>query len=52
MKIDKVLEDFITEILNVNSREINEFNDSTSEQIWSLQEAVFFASTIVTTIGE
>jgi len=49
--LDTELEIFITRIIEANSRGISAINNLTVEQNWSFGQAIFFAGTVLTTIG-
>lgn len=48
---DSELETFITKIVSANNRGISTMNNLTVEPNWSFGQAVFFAGTVLTTIG-
>lgn len=48
---DEDLEEFIREILKANGNGISVLRNATSELNWSFGQALFFASTVITTIG-
>lgn len=48
---DTELEAFITRIIEANSRGISAISNLTVEPNWSFGQAVFFAGTVLTTIG-
>ena len=49
--LDTELESFITRIIEANSRGISAISNLTVEPNWSFGQAVFFAGTVLTTIG-
>lgn len=49
---DDELEKFITEVLKASSRGISGLRNATSEPNWTFGQALFFSTTVVTTIGK
>ncbi|MRC56990.1 hypothetical protein GH877_30545, partial [Bacillus thuringiensis] len=48
---DAELEEFIVAIINANNRGVSAARNVTSEPNWSFGQSLFFAGTILTTIG-
>lgn len=48
---DDELEKFIGEVLKASSRGISALRNATSEPNWTFGQALFFSTTVVTTIG-
>lgn len=48
---DKDLEKFIADVLKASSKGISALRNATSEPNWSFGQALFFSTTVVTTIG-
>lgn len=48
---DDELEDFIEEVLKASARGISALRNATSEPNWTFGQALFFSTTVVTTIG-
>lgn len=50
--LDDDLEDFISEVLKASARGISALRNATSEPNWTFGQALFFSTTVVTTIGK
>ena len=51
MLVDAELEEFIVAIVNANNRGVSAARNVSSEPNWSFGQSLFFAGTILTTIG-
>lgn len=49
---DDDLEEFLRAVIEANDRGISPLRNSTNEMNWSFGQALFFSSTVVTTIGK
>lgn len=49
--LDEELESFIIEIIDANNRGVSAIGNVSSEPNWSIGQSMFFAGTILTTIG-
>lgn len=49
---DEDLEAFLTEVVKANDRGISPLRNASNELNWGFGQALFFASTVVTTIGK
>lgn len=49
---DGELEKFISEVLKASNRGISAMRNATSEPNWTFGQALFFSTTVVTTIGK
>lgn len=49
--LDDDLEKFIEEVLKVNGHGLSPLRNASIESNWSFGHALFFASTVITTIG-
>lgn len=48
---DDELEDFIEQVLKASAQGISALRNATSEPNWTFGQALFFSTTVVTTIG-
>lgn len=49
--LDDDLEKFIVDVLKASSKGVSALRNATSEPNWSFGQALFFSTTVVTTIG-
>lgn len=49
---DDDLEEFLKAVITANDRGISPLRNATNEMNWSFGQALFFSSTVVTTIGK
>ncbi len=49
---DEELESFIVEIIHANNRGVSAIGNVSSEPNWSFGQSIFFAGTVLTTIGK
>lgn len=49
---DDDLEEFLKAVITANDRGISPLRNATNEMNWSFGQALFFSSTVITTIGK